>query len=170
MIFFLPFRFHLSLVTSYTFQIILYILNRFIMHKAIVLERQISPKTVTILLLHYCFPQNHLCPIYSRWALQAWSCFFSSYTQSCLVFPTAESQSLNWCLDINVYYLSVRTNITHTIPLHLHPLNSGLAHLPREHALVSRICLDKQDICCGDKNACVLCVPVQEYTRRISSL
>lgn len=61
-IFFPPLWVNLSLVTSYTFQIILYILNRFIMHKATVLVRRIWPSAVTILLLHSLLLPKPLLP------------------------------------------------------------------------------------------------------------
>lgn len=47
------------------------------------------------------------------------------------MFPTAGSWSLNWSLDINIYNLSVQTNIilAHKIALHLQPLNSQVWHI-----------------------------------------
>lgn len=114
MIFFSFLWVNLSLVTSYTLQVTLHILNKVVVHKATALVQHVQTDSMNTLLQYYSVPQNHVCPIYWEDKLSKLGTAFVPATQSCSMFPTAGRWSLNWSLDINIYNLPVETNITQT--------------------------------------------------------
>lgn len=52
------------------------------MHKGTVLVQYVQPDTVTTLILHYPFPQTHICPIYSKNELSRLAAAFIPATHS----------------------------------------------------------------------------------------
>lgn len=153
---------NLSLVTSYTLQVTLHILNR-VVHKATALVQHVQPNSMnTLLLILLLSPKPCLLHLLRRQVSKLGTAFVPA-PESCFMFSTAGRWLLNWSLDTNICNLPAQTNITHTVSLPLQPPNSDSGCLcpPYERTLVSS---HRWKICCRDKNMHI--VHVQKHTER----